>query len=406
MVGAASSLGFAASSLGSVASSLTFLQTLWFVLICVLWAGYFVLEGFDFGVGMLVRSLGRDDAEKRALIHTIGPVWDGNEVWLIVAGGATFAAFPGWYASLFSGFYLPLLLILLALIVRGVSFEFWGKREGRRWRSGWEWVMAIGSLLAALLWGVAWANIVAGVPMNASHDVTATIWDLLHPYALLGGLAALALMASHGAIFLTLRTRGELVARSRAAARLLAPAAAVPVAGFLIWTAIDQSGAGAGVKVSATVIAALAVLCALAAAALSAGRRDGLAFAASAGAIVALFASLFVWLAPNALPSSTSHAFDLTLAAASSSSYTLTVMSIVTVVLLPVVLAYQAWTYWVFRHRLGSEAFAAAVARPTPLSAIEDARRRRAGGADGGPGTAGGGQDPRSGPSAPGPGAA
>ena len=201
-----------------------FLQTLWFLLIAVLWIGYFVLEGFDFGVGMLLRFLGRDQAEKRMIVHTIGPVWDGNEVWLLTAGGATFAAFPGWYASLFSGFYIALFLILAALIIRGVSFEFWGKEDSPRWRAGWEWAAAVGSFLAALLWGVGWANIVHGVPMNAHHNVTASLWDLLHPYALLGGLVTLTLFLGHGAIFLSLRTEGELVAaRPRLAARVSLP---------------------------------------------------------------------------------------------------------------------------------------------------------------------------------------
>ena len=186
------------------------LTTLWFILIAVLWIGYFVLEGFDFGVGILLPFLGRDDADRRAMIGTIGPVWDGNEVWLLTAGGATFAAFPLWYASLFSGFYLALLLILVALIVRGVSFEFRGKLETARWRKGWDQAIFWGSALPALLWGVAFANIVRGVPMNAAHVVTGNLLTLLNPYGLLGGLATLTLFALHGAIFLSLRTTGDL----------------------------------------------------------------------------------------------------------------------------------------------------------------------------------------------------
>lgn len=347
----------------------SFLQTLWFVLIGVLWVGYFVLEGFDFGVGILLRAIGSDLAEKRAVIHTIGPVWDGNEVWLIVAGGATFAAFPEWYASLFSGFYLPLLLILLALIVRGVSFEFWGKREGGRWRSGWELTLAAGSLLAALLWGVGWADIVAGVPMDASHNVTATIWQLLHPYALLGGVATLALFTSHGAIFLSLRTTKPLTDRANAIGRIASPIAAALLAGFLLWTALNQRAGG--VKVSATAIAALSVMLATAAPLLLSRGRDGWAFVSSAGAIALLFCSLFVWLFPNALPSSTSGAFDLTLSTASSSQYTLTVMSVVAAVMLPVVLLYQGWTYWVFRQRVSGEALRSGDGRPSPIVALE-----------------------------------
>jgi cytochrome bd ubiquinol oxidase subunit II len=346
-----------------------FLQTLWFVLIAVLWIGYFVLEGFDFGVGMLLRVLGRDQVEKRMIIHTIGPVWDGNEVWLITAGGATFAAFPGWYASLFSGFYLALFLILAALIVRGVSFEFWGKDDSPRWRATWEWTTIIGSGAAALLWGVGFADIVHGVPMNASHNVTASLLDLLHPYALLGGLTTLTLFLSHGAIFLTLRTPEDMAARARALAARTSIVSVVLMGGFVLWTALDQDTGGG--KLSAQAIAVVAVaLAAFVPKMLSgrsrAGGRDGWAFALSAGAIALLFASLFVWLYPLALPS-TSAANDLTLVAASSSHYTQTVMTVVAIVFLPIVLAYQAWTYWVFRHRLGRDDYEST---PTPLDVL------------------------------------
>ncbi len=350
-----------------------FLQTLWFLLIGVLWIGYFVLEGFDFGVGMLLKVLGGDRTQKRMIIHSIGPVWDGNEVWLLTAGGATFAAFPGWYASLFSGFYIALFLILAALIVRGVSFEFWGKEDSPRWRATWEWTAAVGSFLAALLWGVGWADIVHGVPMNAQHNVTASLWDLLHPYALLGGLTTLALFLSHGAIFLSLRMKGELVQRSRALARRASAVATALLAGFMIWTTIDQSSPG-GVKVSALVLAVAAVLLAGAVPAVLARERDGRAFALSAGAIALLFTSLFVSLYPNALASTTSHAYDLALTGASSTHYTQTVMTVVAIVFVPVVLVYQGWTYWVFRHRLGRDDFEGT---PTPLAVLEHARAGR-----------------------------
>lgn len=343
----------------------SFLQTLWFVLICILWIGYFVLEGFDFGVGMLLRALGRDRTEKRMIIHTIGPVWDGNEVWLVVAGGATFAAFPSWYASLFSGFYLALLLILGALIVRGVSFEFWGKDDSPRWRATWEWTAVVGSGLVALLWGVAWANIVHGVPMDAQHNVTASLLDLLNPYALLGGLVTLTLFLAHGAIFLTLRTPREMADRARAIAVRASLVSVVLLAGFVLWTALDQRAGGG--KLSAQAIAVVAAALAAAVPLQIARERDGRAFALSAGAIALLFASLFVWLFPLALPSSTSAANDLTLVAASSSHYTQTVMTVVAVIFLPLVLAYQAWTYWVFRHRLGQEDFAGT---PTPMAVL------------------------------------
>ncbi|MGA2453446.1 MAG: cytochrome d ubiquinol oxidase subunit II [Solirubrobacteraceae bacterium] len=350
-----------------------FLQTVWFGLIGVLWIGYFVLEGFDFGVGMLLRLIGGDRTQKRMIIHAIGPVWDGNEVWLLTAGGATFAAFPGWYASLFSGFYIALFLILAALIIRGVSFEFWGKEDSPRWRATWEWTAAVGSFLAALLWGVGWADIVHGVPMNAQHNVTASLWDLLHPYALLGGLTTLALFLSHGAIFLSLRTKGELVQRARLLARRASVAATALLAGFLIWTTIDQSSPG-GVKVSALVLAVASVLLAGAVPAVLAREREGRAFALSAGAIALLFTSLFVSLYPDALPSTTSHTYDLALTAASSTHYTQTVMTVVAIVFVPIVLVYQGWTYWVFRHRLGRDDFEGT---PTPLAVLEHARAGR-----------------------------
>ncbi len=361
-----------------------FLQTLWFLLIGVLWIGYFVLEGFDFGVGMLLRLIGTDRTDKRMIIHSIGPVWDGNEVWLLTAGGATFAAFPGWYASLFSGFYLALFLILVALIIRGVSFEFWGKEDSPRWRATWEWTAAIGSFLAALLWGVGWADIVRGVPMNAAHNVTASLWDLLHPYALLGGLVTLALFLSHGAIFLALRTSGGLEQRARALARPASAAAAALLAGFLAWTTVQQSSAG-GVKVSALVLAIAAVALALSVPAMLTARREGRAFALSAGAIALLFTSLFVSLYPDALPSTTNHAFDLTLAAASSSHYTQTVMTVVAIVFVPIVVLYQGWTYWVFRHRLGRDEYEGT---PTPLAMLERLGRGS------GPGESDGGGEP------------
>ncbi|MGA2925988.1 MAG: cytochrome d ubiquinol oxidase subunit II [Solirubrobacteraceae bacterium] len=344
----------------------SFLQGLWFVLIGILWAGYFVLEGFDFGVGMLVRALGRDETDKRMIIHTIGPVWDGNEVWLLVAGGATFAAFPGWYASTFSGFYLALFLVLAALIVRGVSFEFWGKVPSPRWRAGWEWAMGIASGAAALLFGVAWADFVKGVPMNAAHEVNATLWDLLHPYALLGGLTTLSLFLTHGAIFLSLRTKGDVQERADALARRAAPVAAVLMIGFLIWTVGKQS-ADVGV-----LLPAIAAAAAVASIVPLLKRSSAYGFAASVGAVLLLVVVLCAALYPNALPSSTNHAFDLTLVTASSSHYTLTVMTVVAVIFVPIVLAYQTWTYIVFRHRLGRDDFEGSI---TPIAVLE--RRRQ-----------------------------
>jgi cytochrome bd ubiquinol oxidase subunit II len=343
----------------------SFLQGLWFVLIGILWAGYFVLEGFDFGVGMLVRGLGRDDVERRIIIHTIGPVWDGNEVWLLTAGGATFAAFPNWYASAFSGFYLALFLVLAALIVRGVSFEFWGKVPSARWRRGWEWAMGVSSGAAALLFGVAWADFVHGVPMDSAHIVHASLLDLLHPYALLGGIVTLTVFLTHGALFLSLRTEGELSERAKSVALRTFPIAAVAAVAFLAWT-LGSHGVDIGVLLPAVLTVA-----AFASVPLALRRSGGLAFGLSAGAVVMFVATLAAALWPNALPSSTRGAFDLTLAQASSSHYTLVVMTVVAVIFVPIVLAYQSWTYWVFRHRLGRDDYEGSL---TPLAVLESRR--------------------------------
>ncbi len=341
----------------------SWLQVIWFCLIGILWAGYFVLEGFDFGVGMLVKALAKDEVETRMTIHSIGPVWDGNEVWLLVAGGATFAAFPGWYATTFSGFYLALFLVLASLIVRGVSFEFWGKVNSRVWRSTWEWLLAISSGLAALLFGVAWANFVHGVPMGANHVVHASLLDLLHPYALLGGVTTLAFFYAHGARFLALRVTGDLQKRAFRMAELATPIAAVFALGFLIWTMGDHSWA-IKIIIPGAITAALAV-----ATILSGRRSQGVSFTTSALTIALLTATLACALYPNALPSTTNHAYDLSLVTASSSHYTLSVMSVVALVMVPVVLAYQSWTYWVFRHRLGRDDYEGAL---NPIAVMED----------------------------------
>src|SRR3954451_24463888 len=232
------------------------LHDVWFVLIAVLWTGYFFLEGFDFGVGILTKLLARDRPERRVLINTIGPVWDGNEVWLLTAGGATFAAFPEWYATLFSGFYLPLLVILVCLIVRGVAFEYRGKVDSARWRGRWDLCIIVGSLIPALLWGVAFGNIVRGVPINAEHEYVGTFFTLLNPYALLGGLTTLSLFALHGAVFLALKTDGDVRVRAgRLAFRLSLPAVLLAAA-FLLWTQLTHDDAW-GWALSAAAAAAL-----------------------------------------------------------------------------------------------------------------------------------------------------
>ncbi|MFF4624509.1 cytochrome d ubiquinol oxidase subunit II [Nonomuraea jabiensis] len=317
------------------------LTTVWFVLIAVLWTGYFVLEGFDFGVGVLLPFLGRGEAERRTIVRTIGPVWDGNEVWLLVAGGATFAAFPEWYATLFSGFYLPLFLILLALIARGVALEYRSKSDSAR---GWDRAFFWGSLGPAFLWGVAFANIVRGVPLDADHEYTGTLLTLLNPFALLGGLATLLLFTLHGAIFLALRTTGELRAGASRMARSLAPVTILVVMAFLL----AAGGGGRPVWWAAVALVALGLIGALAA---TLRGRDGWAFTASALAVVAVVAALFTGLWPNVLPA-LDPANSLTVTNAASTPYTLTVMTWVAAIFTPVVLAYQAWTYWVFRRRL------------------------------------------------------
>jgi len=323
------------------------LHDFWFLLIAVLWSGYFLLEGFDFGVGILLPFVSHDDVDRRITINTIGPVWDGNEVWLLTAGGATFAAFPEWYASLFSGFYLALLLILVALIVRGVAFEFRSKRPDARWRSAWDKAIFWGSALPALLWGVAFANIVRGVPLNAAHDYTGNFFTLLNPYALLGGVTTLSLFTLHGAVFLALKTTGDLRSSANRAVKRVAPVAVVAAAGFLLWTEISYG------KAASAVVATIAALALLGAVAFSLRGREGWAFTLNAAAIVAAVAALFIALYPNVLPSTSVAAGTLTVTNASSTGYTLAVMSWVAVIFTPVVLAYQAWTYWVFRKRLG-----------------------------------------------------
>jgi cytochrome d ubiquinol oxidase subunit II len=322
------------------------LADVWFTLIAVLWTGYFLLEGFDFGVGILLPVLGRDEARRRVLINTIGPVWDGNEVWLLVAGGATFAAFPEWYASLFSGFYLALLIILVALILRGVAFEYRGKVDSPTWRRRWDLAIVFGSAVPALLWGVAFGNIVRGVPLDAEHLYTGSLLDLLNPYALLGGLTTLALFTTHGAVFLALKTDGPVRADARRVAGR-AGLVTVAVAGvFLLWT---QFAYGSGLTWATAALAAVALVGALVG---NARGREGWAFLATAVTIVLATATLFANLYPYVLPSTVDPSFGLTVDNASSTPYTLRIMTWVAVGFTPIVLLYQGWTYWVFRKRL------------------------------------------------------
>ncbi|WP_405955758.1 cytochrome d ubiquinol oxidase subunit II [Streptomyces phaeochromogenes] len=330
------------------------LHDVWFVLIAVLWTGYFFLEGFDFGIGVLTKLLARNRTEKRVLINTIGPVWDGNEVWLLSAGGATFAAFPEWYATLFSGFYLPLLIILVCLIVRGVAFEYRAKRPEEQWQRNWENAIFWTSLLPAFLWGVAFGNIVRGVKIDQDFEYVGNLWDLLNPYAILGGLVTLSLFTFHGAVFAALKTLGDIRERARKLALGLGLVTAVLALVFLLWTQADN---GDGKSLVALVVAVVALVAAIGANQLG---REGWAFALSGLTIVAAVAMLFLSLFPNVMPSSLNEEWSLTVTNASSSPYTLKIMTWCAVIATPVVMLYQGWTYWVFRKRIGTQHIAEA----------------------------------------------
>lgn len=340
----------------------TVLQILWFGLIAVLWAGYLVLEGFDFGVGMLLPILSKNEKEKRTLINTIGPVWDGNEVWLLTAGGATFAAFPEWYATLFSGFYLPLLLILVALIVRGVAFEYRSKIDSESWRKKWDLAILVGSWFPAILWGVAFGNIVRGVALNPDHNMNfdwETFFGLLNPYALLGGATTCLLFLMHGAIFIALKTKGDIQVRAGKLSHQLSWVATVVAAAFAIWTSFAFSE-NLIVSLAATALAALALVGVIITTKM---RREGWAFILSAVVILAAVVLIFGSLYPYVMPDIDRGPNGLTIMNASSSEYTLTVMTWVAVVLTPIVLAYQSWSYWVFSKRLSAKSI------PDPVNA-------------------------------------
>ncbi|MCD9198511.1 cytochrome d ubiquinol oxidase subunit II [Aeromicrobium wangtongii] len=323
------------------------LTTFWFITIAVLWVGYLVLEGFDFGVGMLMAVLAKNDKERRVLLNTIGPVWDGNEVWLLVAGGATFAAFPEWYATLFSGFYLPLFLILLALIVRIIGIEFRSKRDEPSWRMRCDAAIVFGSVVPALLWGVALANIVRGVPIDADHEYVGGFFNLLNPYGLLGGLVTLSVFLVHGAFFVGLKTVGEIRERAIALGLKVGVVAGALAVAFVVWTGFDQG------SLAVWILGALTVSAFLVGMASAVAGRDGRAFAGTAVAIALLVATLFTGLFPDVMPSSLDAAWSLTTTNAASTPYTLKIMTWVAVVFTPIVIGYQSWSYWVFRRRIG-----------------------------------------------------
>jgi cytochrome d ubiquinol oxidase subunit II len=323
------------------------LNTLWFVIIAVLWVGFFVLEGFDFGVGMLHLRVGRDEPERRLVVSTIGPWWDGNEVWLVVAGAGTFAAFPQWYATMFSALYLAFLLVLAALMARGVALEYTTKRDGERWRMRWRWALTLGSALIPLLIGVGLGDLLNGLPIDSAHEYTGDFFDLLTPFGLWTGVTLLGLCVLHGVTFLKLRTTGQLRERAQTLAAPAGLAAIALVVGFVIWTRAVIAGPDVPDPVQI-----LAVIAVIAAARLASSDHDGWAFSASAVASAATVGSIFIELYPNVMVSSTNTAFNLTVHNAASSAYALKVMTIVTVIFLPLVLLYQGWSFYVFRGRL------------------------------------------------------
>jgi cytochrome d ubiquinol oxidase subunit II len=323
------------------------LGDLWFIIAAIFWVGFFVLEGFDFGVGMLHSFLGRTDMERRVLVNTIGPVWDGNEVWLIVAGAVIFAAFPGWYATMFSALYLAMVILLVALIARGVFFEYARKFDDQRWRSFWRWGFTVGSALIPFLIGVALGDLLHGLPINSHHEFTGGFWQLLTPFGLWTGLTLVVLSLMIGATFLTLKTTGELHLRAQRAAGSIGIVAIVVTFGFMTWVHV-----GLSTGFVPEPLEALAFLAVVAAAWLAQTRLDGWAFMAAAVGIGGTVGSIFNELYPRVMISSTNSAYNLTVGNTASPSYTLKVMTVVAVVVFPVVLIYQSWNYHVFKKRL------------------------------------------------------
>ena len=330
------------------------LNTTWFALIGLLWTGYFFLEGFDFGVAVVTPFVVRDETDRRMCLNAVGPVWDGNEVWLIVAGGAMFAAFPLWYARLFSGFYLALFLVLLALIFRGVSFEFRQHDDRQSWRRTWDTANFVGSLIPAVVWGVAFTDLVHGLPLSPGGHYLGGLPGLLHPIAIVGGLASLAVFVFHGSLFLSLKTSGDVARRARRAAGVVGVAAVGLLGGAVAWVAEAGRPAVAGSvsPVLPLVLGIGAVVALVTAIALVVAHRDGWAFAATGTAIIATMGAVFGRMFPDVLPASNRAANALTIAASASQHNTLIVMTIAAACFTPFVLAYQAWTYWVFRQRI------------------------------------------------------
>jgi len=330
------------------------LNTLWFIFIAILYTGFFVLEGFDFGVGILLPILGKTDTQRRTIINTIGPHWDGNEVWLITAGAATFAAFPNWYATLFSGFYLPLFLVLIGLIVRGVAFEYRSKDDNPKWRNLWDWCIFTGSLLPTILFPIAFSNLVRGVPIDANMQYAGGFFNLLNPYALLAALAVTLLFILHGASFLSLKTNGEIEQRAKGILNWLWLLVVLILVIFLI-TSFIITDVTQRLNILIILFPVLAVLAILAAGYFLRKGQFGRLFLMTCLTVAFVVLTIFAFLYPNVMVSSLNPDWSLTIENASSSFTTLRLMTIVTLVFLPVVLLYQAWTYWVFRKRVSSD---------------------------------------------------
>lgn len=328
------------------------LDVVWFILVCVLFAGFFVLEGFDYGVGILLPFLGKTDVERRQMINTVGPVWDGNQVWMITAGGATFASFPHVYATLFSGFYLALFLMLAALIARGVAFEFRSKDKSLAWRKTFDYCIFFGSLIPALLWGVTVGNLIQGTPIDGNMNFVGGFFDLLSPYTILCGIAFILVFAYHGALYTSLKTLGDISERARATALvegvITAVGALVLVGATYVYTDLFNS-------TFAMVAYAAAIVFFIVSWVFTRMRRVGWGFTFSVLTIISITVAYFAGLFPRIMVSSLDPSYSLTITNAASSTYTLTLMTVVALIFVPIVLIYQGWTYWTFRHRIGAD---------------------------------------------------
>ena len=326
------------------------LNTLWFILVAILFTGFFFLEGFDYGVGMLIPVAGKSDEERRIVLNTIGPFWDGNEVWLLTAGGAIFAAFPNWYATLFSGFYLALFLVLVMLIIRCVGIEFRSKVASVKWRKTWDGLIATASLLSALLWGVAVSNLMSGVPIDAEMEFVGSFFTLLTPFSIVGGLVFVLLFLFHGALFLRLKVgKDEVLARVEAIAK---KAGIILIPAVLIWVAMAYFMTDIFQKPLSLALVVLAAVALVAAVLLQLKAKLGYSFIANGLTIVFVTLAIFAGMFPRVLISTLDPSWSLTIYNASSTPYTLKIMTIIALTLVPLVLLYQSWNYWIFRKRI------------------------------------------------------